>query len=105
MPKIESEYNHTFYDFTLLINNRNKIINYLYQKGVEVKVRHPILINNQPIFKNLKKTKLEKAEYFVDRILSLPMHYNLKESEIDYVCEILIKAKRIYSWILYLFFK
>ena len=97
LPKIESEYNHTFYDFTLLINNRNKIINYLYQKGVEVKVRHPILINNQPIFKNLKKTKLEKAEYFVDRILSLPMHYNLKESEIDYVCEILIKAKRIYS--------
>ena len=97
LPKVEREYNHTFYDFTLLINQRNKIINYLYKKGIEVKVRHPILINNQPIFKNLKKTKLEKAEYFVDKILSLPMHYNLKDSEIDYVCETLIKAKRIYS--------
>ena len=51
LPKIESEYNHTFYDFTLLINNRNKIINYLYQKGVEVKVRHPILINTNQFLK------------------------------------------------------
>ena len=72
MPKVEREYNHTFYDFTLLINQRNKIINYLYKKGIEVKVRHPILINNQPIFKNLKKQNLKKAEYFVDKILSLP---------------------------------
>ena len=41
-----------------LVNNE-KIIKYLYDKGIEVKVRHPILINNQPIFKNLKKTKLK----------------------------------------------
>jgi len=97
LPKVEREYNHTFYDFTVLVNQRKKIIKYLYAKGIEVKVRHPILINNQPIFKNLKKTKLEKAEYFVDRILSLPMHYNLKEDEIDYVSENLIKAKKLYS--------
>ena len=103
LPKVEREYNHTFYDFTLLINQINKIINYLYKKGIEVKVRHPILINNQPIFKNLKKTKLEKAEYFVDKILSLPMHYNLKDSEIDYVCETLIKAKD-FSFEFYIYF-
>ena len=97
LPKVDQEYNHTFYDFTILVNQRKKIIKYLYAKGIEVKVRHPILINNQPIFKNLKKTRLKKAEYFVDRILSLPMHYNLKEDEIDYVCDNLIKAKKLYS--------
>jgi len=94
LPKIEKEYNHTFYDYTIQVNQREKVIKYLYNKGIEVKVRHPILINKQPIFKNLKQTKLKKAEYFVKKILSLPMHYNLKNNEIDYVCEHLIKAKK-----------
>ena len=97
LPKIDKEYNHTFYDFTILVNNRKKVIKFLYDKGIEVKVRHPILINNQPIFKNLKNTKLKNAENYVDKILSLPMHYNLKKEQVDYVCENLIKAKKIYS--------
>ncbi len=97
LPKIDKEYNHTFYDFTILVNNRKKVIKFLYDKGIEVKVRHPILINNQPIFKNLKNSKLKNAEYYVDKILSLPMHYNLKKKQVDYVCENLIKAKKIYT--------
>ncbi len=97
LPKIEKEYNHTFYDFTVLVENRKKVIEYLYENGIEVKVRHPILINKQPVFKNLKKIKLPKAELYVDKILSLPMHYNLKNSEVDYVCEHLIKAKNLFS--------
>ena len=60
-------------------------------------MRHPILINKQPVFKNLKKIKLPNAELYVDKILSLPMHYNLKNDEVDYVCEHLIKAKNLFS--------
>ena len=96
LPKVEREYNHTFYDFTVLVENRKKVIKYFYEKGIEAKVRHPILINKQPVFKNLKKVFLPKAEFYVDKILSLPMHYNLKNSEIDYVCENLIKAKNLF---------
>jgi len=97
LPKVEKEYNHTFYDYTILVNNRNKLINYLYDKGIEVKVRHPILINHQPLFKNLNKVKLKNAEYFVKKILSLPMHYNLNFDQIDYVSEHLIKFKKKFN--------
>ena len=95
LPKIEREYNHTFYDYTILVNNRDKLIKYLYSKGIEVKIRHPILINHQPLFKNLSKTKVKNAEYFINKILSLPMHYNLNYKQIDYVCEHLIKFKEL----------
>ena len=95
LPKIEKEYNHTFYDYTILVNNRKKVIDYLYKKGIEVKVRHPVLINHQPIFKNLKKTKLQNADFYVKKILSLPMHYNLNNKQIDYFCKNLVKLKKI----------
>ncbi len=94
LPKINKEYDHTFYDYTILVNDRSKVIKYLYKHGIEVKVRHPLLINQQPVFKKLKKTKLNKANNFVKKILSLPMHYNLTHSEIDYVCKKLIEFKK-----------
>jgi len=43
----------------------------------------------------IKLSLVSKVSY-VDKILSLPMHYNLKNSEIDYVCENLIKAKNLF---------
>ena len=83
-----SDYNsHSFYDFTILINNRKKVINYLYQNSIEVKVRHPFLINQQPVFKKLPKKKLPRSEEYVKKILQLPIHENITNKEVDYVCK------------------
>ncbi|MDA8992631.1 aminotransferase class V-fold PLP-dependent enzyme [Candidatus Pelagibacter ubique] len=92
LPKIENEYNHSFYDFTIRVKNRQKVINFMYSKQIEVKVRHPILISDQPIFKNknVKKENLPFARKIVDEILCLPMHYNLTFKQVDYVCKNLI---------------
>ncbi len=86
-PDISDYNSHSFYDFTVLVNNRKKVINYLYKNSIEVKVRHPFLINQQPIFKNLPKKKLPRSEEYVKKILQLPIHDNITNKEIDYVCK------------------
>jgi UDP-2-acetamido-2-deoxy-ribo-hexuluronate aminotransferase len=90
-PLIDKEYSHSFYDYTILVNNREKVIKHMYANGIEVKVRHPLLINDQPVFSYLTKQKLYNAENYVSKILSLPMHYNLTNKQINYVCEKLLE--------------
>ena len=84
-PNFEDYDSHSFYDFTILVEKREKIIIYLYQNKIEVKVRHPFLINEQPIFKNLPKYNLPNASKFIKKILQLPMHDNLTLKQVEYV--------------------
>lgn len=86
-PQIEDQYTHSFYDYTILVENRDEVIKYMYKNGIEVKVRHPILINHQKVFKDLPEYNLPNANYYISRILSLPMHYNLKNNQIDFICK------------------
>ena len=86
-PEIENYNSHSFYDFTILVNDRDKLIKYLYKNKIEVKVRHPFLINEQPVFKDLPKYNLPRAKYYVKKILQLPIHDNITIKEADYVCK------------------
>ena len=78
---------HSFYDFTILVNNRKKLIKYLYENKIEVKVRHPFLINEQPVFKDLPKYNLPNAKNYVKKIIQLPIHDNITIKEVNYVCK------------------
>ena len=86
-PEVNDYNSHSFYDFTILTNNRNKLIKYLYKNKIEAKVRHPFLINEQPVFKDLPKYNLPRAKNYVKKILQLPIHDNITIKEVDYVCK------------------
>jgi dTDP-4-amino-4,6-dideoxygalactose transaminase len=82
------DYNHSFYDFTIMVENRSELIKYMYKNGIEIKIRHPHLINEQNIFN--QKVYLPMAKKYVKKIVQLPMHDNLKKKEISLVIKKLI---------------
>jgi dTDP-4-amino-4,6-dideoxygalactose transaminase len=87
-PSLGAPGEHTIYDFTICAVRRNELAEHLRSKGIEVKVRHPILIPDQPALRGKHRIvgQLTRAQGFLDQILCLPMHQNLSESDVDTVC-------------------
>ena len=63
MQKVLKNEKHSFYSFTIIVPNRDKLKNYMLKKGIETKIQHPILIPNKKAYKfNLNKDKLSNAK-------------------------------------------
>lgn len=86
-PDPGAEGRHTFYDYVILAPRRERLMQHLRDSGIEVKVRHPILICDQPIYQDLPRYAVPRARTLVEQILCLPLHSNLTFEEVDYVCK------------------
>ena len=58
---------------------------FLSKKGIETKVRHPILMPDQPVYQNRKKDNLINSKMIIREILSLPANEKITKDDMDYV--------------------
>ena len=88
-PPVDDTY-HTYYSYTILVDNRDSLVKYLDGKGVETKIQHPILMPYHTAYNGKYKCHdLKVAEKVVDQILCLPNHDLLNDEEIAYVIEVM----------------
>ncbi|MEM5855232.1 MAG: DegT/DnrJ/EryC1/StrS family aminotransferase [Candidatus Aenigmatarchaeota archaeon] len=94
----EKDYSYDVYHlFVVKLKKRDYIAAYLDKNGIETGVHYPIPIHLQPIYKKLfgyKKGVLPKTERFSKMILSLPIYPSMKDEEVKFVCEKLLKVLR-----------
>ena len=86
----KDEFN-TYHTFVIQIENRNKLQKYLKVKGVDTTIHYPIPIHLQPASKNLNYNKGDYpvTEKQAKKILTLPIHQDLKKNEIKYICKLI----------------
>ncbi len=86
---IDKETTNSNYVYTILVDNRQRLIKRLLEKGISTGVYYPIPLHLQPMFKDLnyRKGALPVAEKLARQTLSLPMHPFLTIKEIDYVID------------------
>lgn len=84
---LESGNRAIFFDYTIQAENRDALQFHLAQCGVESKIRHPILMPDQPAYFGLPKAEIPVARQTVKKILSLPCHEKMTEEHVDYVIE------------------
>ncbi|MAJ22899.1 MAG: transcriptional regulator [Candidatus Pelagibacter sp. TMED64] len=86
-PKEKKEEFNTYHTFVIQVNNRDKLIRYLASKGIQTAIHYPIPLHLQPAAKylNYKKGDFPVTEVQAKKILTLPIHQNLKEKEILYI--------------------
>jgi len=79
--------------YVVRVKERESLMKYLTQNGVETKVHYPIPVHLQEAAKDLgyKKGDFPVAEDLCDHILSLPIRENLQNDQINYVCDLLDK--------------
>jgi dTDP-4-amino-4,6-dideoxygalactose transaminase len=80
---------HVYHLFVVRVKDRERLIDFLNQKGISTGIHYPVPIHLQKAYSFLgyKKGSLPVTERFMDEILSLPMFPELKEDEIHYVAD------------------
>ncbi len=89
IPLRASYSDHIFHQYTLkLINkDRNKLQTLLAAEGIPTMVYYPVSLHVQKAYENLgyKKGDMPISETLTKQVLSLPMHTELDEQQLEYI--------------------
>jgi len=87
LPKIREKAEHIFHLFVIESENRDKLQEFLKQKGIDSLIHYPIPIHKQKCFAEYNNISLIKTESKTSKILSLPIYPDLKKEEIKLICK------------------
>ena len=75
------------------VKKRNQLKKYLLKKGITTSIHYPIPIHLQPAAKNLgyKKGDFPITESQSKKIITLPIHQDLKKKDIIRICKLVNK--------------
>ncbi len=79
---------HVFHQYTLQVSNgkRDALKNFLDSKGIPAMVYYPLPLHKQAVFSEMKDISLPITEQLAEDVLSLPMHTELSENQLSYIC-------------------
>jgi len=89
IPEENNKEFNTYHTFVVQVKNRNLLQKYLRKKGIGTAIHYPIPIHMQPAFTKLNyhTNKLPETERQSKKIITLPIHQYLKNSEIKRICK------------------
>ena len=95
-PQRQSYSNHVFHQYTLRVldGRRDELQTYLQSQGIPSMIYYPLPLYEQPAFKNISRLGAEafpNTETLCAQVISLPMHTELDQSQLAYICEHLTK--------------
>jgi len=79
---------HVFHQYTLQVSNgkRDALKNFLDSKSIPAMVYYPLPLHKQAVFSEMKDLSLPVTEQLAEDVLSLPMHTELSENQLSYIC-------------------
>lgn len=77
---------HVYHLYVIETEDRDGLAKYLNEKGISTGIHYPVPVHKQPCME-AGNLSLPVTEACVDRILSLPMHPQLTDMQIEYVAE------------------
>ena len=96
LPGSKKDTTHTFHQFTLKVKNgkRDTLKQYLSEKGIPSMIYYPTPAHMQPAYQylNYKEGDFPVAERLCREVLSLPMHTELSENQLQYICETIVNC-------------
>jgi dTDP-4-amino-4,6-dideoxygalactose transaminase len=84
---------HVFHQYVIRSPRRDQLRAFLSEKGVNTLIHYPVPVHLQPAYQGritLAPNGLPVTERICDEILSLPMHPQLGDAEVEAVCEALL---------------
>jgi len=75
------------YCYQTIVSQRDELAAHLTALGIEVRIRHKLLIPEHPAFASEKSTELSNSKRLIGMTLCLPMHHQLSDYQIERVCD------------------
>ena len=96
VPQTASDVRHVFHLYVIQVNNREELMNHLTEQGIACGIHYPVALPVSPAYANLgyKAEQFPVACGMADKIVSLPMHGDLTDEMVDFVCEAVRKVAK-----------
>ena len=87
---------HVYHQYTILVDNQDKLREHLKENGVASAIYYPLPLHLQECYANLgyKKGDLSVAESLPSKVLSLPVFPGLSDEELKFVCDIVVEYSK-----------
>jgi UDP-2-acetamido-2-deoxy-ribo-hexuluronate aminotransferase len=94
-PKMKTPYRapyskHVFHQYTLILEgaDRDKLNEWLASKNIPSMIYYPVPAHRQNMFASYQSglQKLEVTDWLTERVISLPMHTELDEEQLGFIC-------------------
>lgn len=93
-PKEAAYSKHVFHQYTLLLEgvDRAGLMKYLADNGIPSMLYYPLACHKQKMFEtlNVPVTDLEVTEWLSERVISLPMHTELTDEQLEHITKTFI---------------
>lgn len=93
-PYVDPRVKHVWHQYVIRVEDnypltRGQLMEYLREKGIDTAVHYPIPIHHQPLYRKLGYPQdiCPNAIEASKKVLSLPVHPSLSESDLDYIVE------------------
>jgi UDP-2-acetamido-2-deoxy-ribo-hexuluronate aminotransferase len=95
-PVIDKQTNHVFHQYTLVLKNvdREKVVAYMQEKEIPIMIYYPVPMHLQKAYQDprYKTGDFPVSEFLSHNVISLPMHTELDQEQLDYITSNLLKA-------------
>jgi dTDP-4-amino-4,6-dideoxygalactose transaminase len=87
VPLEGSDERHVYYTYTIQSDRRDALKDHLESKGIEVKIQHPLLMPQHPIYLNRAKGSWSRADSLIKRVLCIPANEKLTPEQLATVAD------------------
>jgi dTDP-4-amino-4,6-dideoxygalactose transaminase len=85
--EIEDKCIPVYHLFVVRVKDRDSLMKYLKDYGIDVLIHYPIPIHKTEAYKEYNNIKLINVDMTSEEILSLPIYAELENNEIEYICD------------------
>lgn len=92
VPARQANSTHVFHQYTLIVRegDRDRLQEFLKEKGIPSMIYYPVPLYNQEAYKSsapYPDFSLPVTEYLCKTVISLPMHTELDDETLEYICQ------------------
>ena len=91
LPIINNCDEHVFHLFVIRVENRNELLEYLEQNGIQCLIHYPIPPHKQKAYKVYNNLNLKKTELIHSQIISLPISSVMTDDEVSIIIDVMNK--------------
>jgi dTDP-4-amino-4,6-dideoxygalactose transaminase len=95
-PSVDARAEHVFHLYVVQVDDRDRVLNALYDTGIRAGIHYPVPVHEQPAFRDLglAPDDLPQASRAAKRVLSLPIYPEMTGQQVERVARALIEAVR-----------
>jgi dTDP-4-amino-4,6-dideoxygalactose transaminase len=91
VPHERSNERHVYYTYTIQVDRRDALSNYLATQHIETKIQHPLLMPQHPIYADNARGAWNNANSLIKRVLCLPANEKLTDEQLERVGDAVIE--------------